>query len=43
MKGEWDETLELQKQNLLDCRAFAGTVVYVLHAPLHPLCFWTEL
>ena len=43
MEEEWDETLELQKQDLLDRRAFAGTMLYVLHASLHPLGICTEL
>lgn len=37
MEGEWDETLELQKWELLDLRAktpaFAGTILFVLHSP----------
>lgn len=46
MEGEWDETLELQKWDLLVNRAqtpaFAGTILYVLHCPFtHCIC--TEL
>lgn len=42
MEDEWDETLKSQKQDL-DHRAFAGTMLYVLHALLHPLGICTEL
>lgn len=43
MEGEWDETFESQKQDFLERRAFAGTMLYVLHAPLHPLGICTEV
>lgn len=43
MEGEWDEIVELQRQDLVDRRAFAGTMLYVLYAPLHPLGICTTL
>lgn len=46
MEGEWDETLELQKWDLLAHRAqtpaFAGIILYVLQCPF-TRCICSEL